>query len=234
MHCKIAGLTTEIPTADGMALRCREYWCEEVERPDITIRAEAYRPDEWPGMGPEGVAYMESGIQFYSYLLRHNGMMLHASAVELDGNAYLFSGSCGVGKSTHTRLWQEAFGVSARIFNDDKPALRYLDGRWKAYGTPWCGKDGINRNISAPLAGICFMKQAEHNRIRRLTAQEAVVRVLEQTLYRLYPAEMHLLLNLLDRLVQDIPIYELENRPEPEAAWLSFETMRCGAKEAGL
>lgn len=234
MYCRIAGLITKVPAAEGMELRCREYRCETIGRPDITIRAEEYRPDEWAGAGPEDIAYMESGIQFYSYLLRHSGMMLHASAVELEGKAYLFSGPCGAGKSTHTRLWQETFGTSARVFNDDKPALRYLDGRWRAYGTPWCGKDGINRNMSAPLAGICFMKQAGHNRIRRLTPQEAVAKVLEQTLYRQYPAAMHLLLDHLDRLVRDIPVYELENRPEPEAARLSFETMRRGAEEAGL
>lgn len=34
------------------------------------------------------------------------GFYLHSSAVELDGRAYLFSGKSGVGKSTHTRLWQ--------------------------------------------------------------------------------------------------------------------------------
>lgn len=45
-----------------------------------------------------------------------------------------------------------------QVFNDDKPALRRLDGRWYAYGTPWCGKDGINLNQKWPLGGICFLE----------------------------------------------------------------------------
>ena len=66
----------------------------------------------------------------------YNGLMLHASAAALGGRAYLFSGPCGRGKSTHTRLWQQTFGEAVQVFNDDKPALRRLDGRWYAYGTP--------------------------------------------------------------------------------------------------
>jgi len=34
--------------------------------------------------------------------------------------------------------------------------------------------------------------------------------------------------------LEQIPVYELENRPEPAAAVLSYETMRRGALEAGL
>ena len=160
--------------------------------------------------------------------------MLHASAVSVGGKAYIFSGPCGMGKSTHTRLWQSAFGEAAQIFNDDKPALRKLDGRWYAYGTPWCGKDGINLNQKWPLGGICFLERGEENRIRRLTAAEAVNRILSQTTYKLYREEMELLLQHVDTLVREIPVFMLENRPEEAAAKLSYETMRKAAEEAGL
>lgn len=53
----------------------------------------------------------------------YNGLMLHASAAALGGRAYLFSGPCGRGKSTHTRLWQQTFGEAVQVFNDDKPVL---------------------------------------------------------------------------------------------------------------
>ena len=66
-------------------------------------------PSQWPGLSPDGVAYMASGWLFYAKLLLHGGMMLHSSAVELDGNAYLFSGPSGVGKSTQTGLWTKLF-----------------------------------------------------------------------------------------------------------------------------
>lgn len=161
--------------------------------------------------------------------------MLHASAVELDGKAYLFSGPCGMGKSTHTRLWQQAFGEKAQIFNDDKPALRREDGRWYAYGTPWCGKDGINQNRRIPLAGICFLKRGQENIIRRLDEKDVIAQVLYQTLHQFKSTErIEPLLDSLGKLVREIPVFELQNLPEEAAARLSYETMSCAAKEIGL
>lgn len=235
MLCKIADLIAEIPEAGGQAPRCREYLHHGEEKPQIVIREDDYRPQRWPSVRLEGLPYMDSGFLFYRELLRHNGMMLHSSAVELDGRVYLFSGNCGAGKSTHTRLWQQVFGSEARIINDDKPALRLIDDVWYAYGTPWCGKDGINQNRKAPVAGICFMKQADHNAIRRLSDLEAMAKIMKQTQRKFRdPENLDLMLSHLEKLVQMIPVYELENRPEPEAVHLSYETMRRGAEEMGL
>lgn len=217
-----------------MAPRCAGYLTEEASAPEIIIRPELYRADCWPNLTPEQMEYMESGMQFYWHLLRYNGLMLHASAAALGGRAYLFSGPCGRGKSTHTHLWQQTFGEAVQVFNDDKPALRRLDGRWYAYGTPWCGKDGINLNQKWPLGGICFLEKSQENRIRRLSAAEALPLILAQTTYRLPPQYMELLLASLDSLLREIPVFLLENRPEEAAARLSFETMRRAAEEEGL
>lgn len=234
MLCKIADLLTEVPAAGGMASRCRDYQSGTDGTPDIVIREEAYRPGAWPEADEALLAYMESGLQFYWGLLCHSGMMLHASAAALEGRAYLFSGPCGVGKSTHTGLWRQTFGGDVQIFNDDKPALRRLDGRWYAYGTPWCGKDGMNQNKKVPVAGICFLRRGEKNVIRRLTPAETVRCVLNQTLYRLWPEQMDLLLGHIDALAREIPAFELSSRPETAAARLSYETMRRAAEEMGL
>ena len=160
--------------------------------------------------------------------------MLHSSAVEYEGKAYLFSGPCGMGKSTHARLWQQVFGPAAQVFNDDKPALRCMDDRWYAYGTPWCGKDGINQNKKVPLAGICFLKRGQENQIRRLSQQEAAIHILWQTQrYRvLENLERHL--PIVDKLATEIPVYEMCNNAMPDCARLSYETMCRGAQEAGL
>ena len=236
MLCKIANLYTEIPEAGDLIPRCREYLCRDKGSADIIIRTELFGDESLRNALSENECiYLESGAQFYVKLLKFDGMMLHSSAVELDGRAYLFSGDCGAGKSTHTRLWQAVFGEKAKVFNDDKPALRYIDGKWIAYGTPWCGKDGININMSAPVAGICFLKQAEENKIRRLSNGEAVQRIVKQTMRRFKLVEnLDRMLSHVDKLVRQIPVFELENRPEPEAALLSYETMRRAAEEAGL
>ena len=45
---------------------------------------------------------------------------------------------------------------------------------------------------------------------------------------------LDLMLSHVDNLVERIPVFELENRPEPEAALLSYNTMRQAAEEIGL
>lgn len=228
MLCKIADLYVEIPEVGGMAPRLGAYATEKQVSPDIVIREEKYDANRWPKLAPQHVPYMDSGWLFYEKLYSYGGMMLHSSAVELDGRAYLFSGPSGMGKSTHTRLWQKEF-PAARVFNDDKPVLRQLDGTWYAYGTPWCGKDGININMKVPLAGICFLRRGTENSIRRLSPLEATAAVISQSNRRFATAQgLAYLTDLVDRLVLDIPIYELKCLPEPEAAHLSYETMRGG------
>ena len=236
MLYQIADLIAEVPEAGGMAPRCRDYLYSGNDGADIIIRTDLYRRDLYESHWTDGmIAYMESCSQFYRVLPAFDGLYLHASAVVLDGKAYLFSGHSGAGKSTHTRLWQQVFGPDARVINDDKPALRRIDGRWIAYGTPWCGKDGINLNEKAPIAGICYLKKGQKNEIRRLSKREAMERILAQTIRKFPDTErLDKLLSLLEQLLTEIPVYELENLPEPEAARLSYETMRRGAQEAGL
>ena len=234
MIARIADLKVEIPTAGDLVPRCAEYICENETGADIIIRTDSFS-DNVLNLDENLRIYLESGTQFYGNLLRFNGMMIHASAVSVEDKAYLFSGDCGAGKSTHTRIWRNTFGDHAKVFNDDKPALRCLDDTWYAYGTPWCGKDGININMKVPLAGICFLKQGTQNSIRRLSDVESVQRILKQTIYRLRAREnMDLLLTHVDKLVRMIPVFELENRPESEAAYLSYETMRSAAEELRL
>lgn len=235
MLCKIAELIVDIPAADGLDRRCRKYLTEDKTGADIIIRTEFYRRGIYSPRIPEStVTYMESGHQFHLGLLNYNGFFLHASAVVVDGKAYLFSGDSGVGKSTHTKLWLDMF-PDARIINDDKPALRCIEGIWYAYGTPWCGKDGINENIKAPLAGVCFLNQADSNSIRRLSVSDAMTKVLSQTVFRLRKLDQvdQLTAHLTDFL-NKIPVFRLDNRPEPEAAQLSYETMHRCALEEGL
>jgi hypothetical protein len=235
MLCNIADLLIEIPEGGGLTSRCGDYQTQENVSADIVLRADKYNFNTWGHLPYEQAVYMASGTQFYGKLLGFDGLMLHASAVALDGKAYLFSGPCGMGKSTHTGLWQELFGDRAKVFNDDKPALRCIDGKWYAYGTPWCGKNGININMKVPLGGICFLKRGEENAIRRLDGLEAVANLMSQTLRKFKDVKkIDLMLGLVDRLVREIPIYELTNKPELDAARLSYETMHRGAEEANL
>ncbi len=235
MIARIADLIVDIPEIESLVSNSLHYKCGEFKQVDMKINEALFCPEHWPTLGYDDMVYMESGTQFYAKLLRFGGMMLHSSAICLNGRAYLFSGPCGRGKSTHTGLWQEVFGDAAVIFNDDKPALRFMDGRWYAYGTPWSGKNHINVNTKVPLAGICFLEKAKENHIRRLDAFEALQRILPQTTYRLgLKTTLDFLLSNIDNLVNRVPVFEFANLPIPESAMLSHETMLHAAEEMGL
>ena len=49
--------------------------------------------------------------------------------------------------------------------NDDKPFVRISEDGAKIYGTPYCGKEGLNTNISVPLRAVCILERSEKNRI---------------------------------------------------------------------
>lgn len=107
-----------------------EAGAEKAQKIVVTEEYYASRKERFPTASDEQLEYMGTGTFFYKTLLRFDGMMLHASAVAADGEAYLFSAPSGTGKSTHTALWQELLGKDkVLIINDDKPAIRKKERR---------------------------------------------------------------------------------------------------------
>ncbi len=183
----------------------------------------------YPGVTRDVIEYMVIGSQFYSHLIERSGLMLHASAVELDGKAYLFSAPSGTGKSTHTSLWVEEFSPRARIINDDKPAIRILPDGIYVYGTPWSGKSDLNQNIKVPLQGITFISRGEENHIEPADSKFSITNLLKQTIRpKENEARFSLLLGHIDNLVKRVPIYKMRCNMNPEAAHLSYKFMSKG------
>lgn len=236
MICEIADLIVDVPEVGGLAPHLGAYLYEGSKPIDIRLDPTCFDAGEYAfELDYESLAYLELGRQFFASLLGRGGFYLHASSVEYGGRGYIFSANSGIGKSTHTRLWEKTFGAEVKLFNDDKTPMRRIDGTWYAYGAPWCGKDHINLNIKVPVGAICFLKQGPENRIRRLNAGEAIPKIMNQTLRRFqYERRLDLLLSSIDLLLREIPVFELENRPEPAAALLSYETMKKAAEEMGL
>lgn len=179
-----------------------------------------------PYLTRDEAEYISTGEDFFRKIIPYGSMMLHACTALVGDRAYLFSGPSGVGKSTHVALWEKYLGKErVLILNDDKPVLR-MDGKnVLAYGVPWCGSAGIGINTCAPVAGICFLKQGNADRIYRMEGVKAVHAVLSQTVRDLDAKEMECLLNTIEDLIVRVPIYEMECLPRIEAARLSWEML---------
>ncbi len=208
------------------AQRAERYACPPVEQPDFELQANWKKlKEKYPTMSDDVAEYLATGFCFYRNLLNYDGMMLHSSAVVVDGQAYLFSADSGTGKSTHTQLWLNTFGDRAYILNDDKPALRLENGVWYAHGTPWSGKHDISVDIRVPVAGIALIQRGEKNEIKPFGGAEAIHRLLKQVNRPRDAAYRIKLLELLDRLMTTVPIWQLTCNLEPEAAIVAYDAM---------
>ena len=159
------------------------------------------------------------------YMLEKHILLFHGSVVAVDGKAFLFTAKSGTGKSTHTRLWRELLGERAIMVNDDKPLLETGKDQVTVYGTPWDGKHHLSTNIQVPLEGICILNRGEENKIRKISREEAYPMLLQQSFHPADGKKYGILLEILDSLGKNIPLYSLQCNMELDAARLSFHTM---------
>lgn len=223
----IAGLKTEFRVrGEVLRERSKEY---KADFPDdevqiiVDVKDEfiKYQMEKAPYLNEADHEYIWTCEAFYRELLKHDGMMLHSSCVEKDGFAYLFSARSGTGKSTHTHLWLKNL-EGTRIINDDKPALVLENGRWYACGTPFSGKTDENIDTKVLVRAIIFLHRSETNSVKRLSPPQAVNLLLEQTIN---PADRELaekMLDLVDRLLRDVPVFSLGCNMDDEAATVAY------------
>lgn len=163
-------------------------------------------------------------------LLSHNVLLIHGSVIAIDGEAYMFTALSGTGKSTHVRLWRQLFGERAVMINDDKPLIKVRCEEFGVrstlvYGTPWDGKHHLSNNISVPLKAIVHLQRGEENFIEKLTPEEMLPILLQQT-YRPNTALGTIkVMQLLDAMSHQVKFYSLHCNMKTEAARIAYEGM---------
>lgn len=230
----IAGLTVEIKNEKGRTKKqAIPYLSDnqsENQKIDIIIEITEERIKnackEHPELNTDDWEYMLTGQDFYTELIKFNGILLHSSCVVLDGYAYAFSADSGTGKSTHTQLWLKHFKNRAHILNDDKPAIRIIDGRVYACGTPWSGKYDYSTPENVELAGICFIERSEENTIKKADTSKAIYNIFSQTVRKLGAASMEKLLDVLDEIFSKVPIWDMGCNISDEAVLTSYNAMK--------
>ncbi|HZJ78702.1 MAG TPA: hypothetical protein VFD52_07900 [Clostridia bacterium] len=233
-YYKIAGLNISYRSkCDLIINRSEKYKTEKFENADICadVSEEEIKSllERAPNLTEAEAEYLLIGASIYTQLINFGGFFLHSSAVSVDGEAYLFSAPCGTGKSTHTQMWQKYFGEdSAQIINDDKPAIRIIDGQAVVFGTPFSGKTSLNLNTSVPLKSICFIERSKENWIKPLTNAKAVVEILNQTIRPKEIEQMDKLLSMIEKVLNSIKVYKMGCNISEQAVKLSYNTMKYG------
>jgi hypothetical protein len=148
-------------------------------------------------------------------LANRNGFLLHAATVVRDGKACVFTGRSGAGKSTVASL-----APAGSVLTDEISLLRFENGAWRAYGTPFWGEfRAAGSNTSAPVRGIFRLVQAAENRVSPLRPVELLRALLPNVLFFSGQSEANRqLLEILGRAAEAISGYELAFRKD-RAFW---------------
>lgn len=159
------------------------------------------------------------------HLPEHNCFLMHGAVISVQGDGYLFTAPSGTGKSTHVSLWKKYID-GVEIINGDKPFLRVTDhGIW-AYGTPWAGKEGWQKNERVLLKGICLLMRGKENRVSMLVQEQVLPFLIRQIYYTDNPEMAGKTLELLDQVMKQIYFYEVSCNVSKEAALCCYDGLR--------
>ena len=160
-------------------------------------------------------------------LVKEGIIMIHGVVVAMDGEGFLFTAPSGTGKSTHAKMWTEAFPNKAIVINGDKPLLKITDSGVIAYGSPWKGKERIGTNDFVKLNNICLLKRGNNNSIKRVEWNaEILTWLLEQSQIDGADAQVLERIRWFKAASQYISFFELQCTKSIEAAIVAYNGMR--------
>ncbi len=145
---------------------------------------------------------------------RGRGVELHGCGIiDRDGRGQLFVGQSGAGKTTTARIWLSEGHYE--IVSDDRVIVRFVDGEWRMFGTPWHGEAELSSPLSAPLGAIHLLVQASQTEFVALPPAQATALLFGCTFPPFYDAgALAFTLECLDRIVHDIPVRTLRFVPD--------------------
>lgn len=146
-------------------------------------------------------------------------LLVHASAIVHRGEACLFMGRSGTGKSTHSANWLRTI-PDTFLLNDDNPAIRLMpDGTVMAYGTPWSGKTPCYKPIGAPVRALARIVRDSSNSVGTLSDIDAFVAVLPGVSLIRCAADLHDdMCSLLQQIVAATRVCNVRCRPDAASA----------------
>lgn len=230
VNCLLGGISVEFDNRyPDLERLCRGY--ETALPPELTIRVsdEELAGERQKQTGAFSDGYLETVCCYRkaaNQLLDKDIFVMHGSVVALDGEGYAFLAPSGVGKTTQTRLWQAHFGSRLRIINGDKPLIRMEPVGFRAYGTPWRGKENMGCNASVPLKALFFLNRSDTPSVVPADHGQMVDRLFRQLLLPKEPERMIRLLTMADKLVSTLPFYVLNCDMTENSVLCAYEAVK--------
>jgi len=133
---------------------------------------------------------------YVNWLARSGDIILHASGVLVDGKGVAFAGNAGAGKSTLASFLLRNYEV--KVLGEDQVVLRYINGRFWIFGTPWHENPEMCSPLGAPLEKLFFLDRGLPNGVSEVKAVECTTRILQTAFIPFYRQD--LLPGIMDRL----------------------------------
>jgi len=113
-------------------------------------------------------------------LAREGGFLLHAASAVREGEAHIFTGRSGAGKTTLSRMAP----TEVKLLTDEVSYVRKSMNGYVGYGTPFAGELAkAGENISAPLAAVYLLVQGPENRLEPMDEAEAIRTLMRNILF---------------------------------------------------
>ena len=147
-------------------------------------------------------------ILFINWLANFGDIIIHASAIEIDGRAFVFFGESGAGKSTLVKNLREMTGGT--ILGEDNLAMRYIKDRFWIFGTPWHLVPENCAPIGLPVQELVFLDRFLQPGMVQIKPIEGIARLMQTAFIPYYRREcLPGILDRLDLLGQLVPFYSL-------------------------
>ncbi|HZU43773.1 MAG TPA: hypothetical protein VE994_13935 [Terriglobales bacterium] len=145
-------------------------------------------------------------------LAQRGGFLLHAASAIRNGQAFLFSGISGAGKTTMARLAPP----DATVLTDEISYISHERDSYIAHGTPFAGELAtLGANEHAPIAAVYLLEKGSANRIDPVPTSDAIRALLRNTLFFAHdPAMVEQLFNAGCRFVERVPVRRLSFVPD--------------------
>ena len=172
------------------------------------------------------IGYIESVCVYRKIALEiplKDAMVMHGAAISVNDRGIIFIAPSGIGKTTHTLLWKKVFEDKLEIINGDKPIVKFIDGSPFVFGTPWAGKETLQKNGSARLTDVCLIFRGTDNSAQKVAPNAILKHLMRQVYLPNEPTAAMKTLNLIDQLTKTCNFWIIQCNMDLEAAQLASD-----------
>jgi len=145
---------------------------------------------------------------YANWLAEFGDLILHASGIAYEGEGYAFIGKSGRGKSTLVSNLSNHHELT--VLGEDQVILRYLDGRFWIFGTPWHLNPEFCSPIGVPLKFLFVLDRFAEHVTSPLSPLEAMAAIMQTAFIPYYrKTKVEGIMDNLNLLVRKKRIYTL-------------------------